>query len=728
MTSQDLSRSDFLAGAGALVVAIGVSRDSALAQAGGEANPVGGADYPNVDSWIALDAKGGVLVAWGKVEQGTGIQTALAQLVADELDVPFASITVLQGDTDRTPDQGYTAGSQSLMAGALPVRKAAAQARARLIELAAMQLSVSPETLSARDGAVVSTTDAAVRIPYAKLVPSGRIDRIVAADIPLKPATEYRVVGRSIRRVDIPGKVNGTFNYVQDVRVPGMWHARMVHPQRLGQVASRVGASSLGALRKRVRIVHEHAFVAVAAEREWDAVAAARQLKVEWAAGAPLPTADRLDALLRSTPATSRVLANTGDVSSLRGAGNALRATYHWPFQSHGSIGSSCAIADVRSGRVTIWSGTEGTHFLQRSIAALLGRDARDVVVKYVEASGAYGHNGADDAAAAAAVISARIGKPVRLQYMRLDETAWDPKGPAMLIDLEGIADAKSGIAAWSFHGYSPSHVGRPNGEAGSLLAGLLLGRPAPHEPLVGGDRNAKNNYDIANQHVVISDLPSAALRTSSLRGLGGTANTFANESFIDELAHAAQADPIAFRLAHLSDPRARAILEALRPAYQPGRGVAFVRYENTDAYLGAVVDLVVNHSSGDVRLRHVWVAHDCGLIVNPDGLRNQIEGNVVQGCSRALLESVTFDADGVTSVDWMTYPILTYNAIPSIDITLINRPDRPIFGAGEATTMLMAPAIANAIFAQTGVRLRSVPFTTRRVKAALASRSLPKL
>jgi CO/xanthine dehydrogenase Mo-binding subunit len=255
----------------------------------------------------------------------------------------------------------------------------------------------------------------------------------------------------------------------------------------------------------------------------------------------------------------------------------------------------------------------------------------------------------------------------------------------------------------------------------------LLLGRPAPHEPLVGGDRNAKNNYDIANQHVVISDLPSAALRTSSLRGLGGTANTFANESFIDELAHAAQADPIAFRLAHLSDSRARAILDALRPSYQPGRGVAFVRYENTDAYLGAVVDLVVNHSSGDVRLRHVWVAHDCGLIVNPDGLRNQIEGNVVQGCSRALLESVTFDADGVTSVDWMTYPILTYNAIPSIDITLINRPDRPIFGAGEATTMLMAPAIANAIFAQTGVRLRSVPFTTRRVKAALASRSLPK-
>jgi CO/xanthine dehydrogenase Mo-binding subunit len=721
MTAARLSRIDFLVAAGALVVAIGASPDSALAQAASETNPVGGTDYPNVDSWIALDAQGGVTISWGKVEQGTGIQTALAQLVADELDVPFASITVLQGDTDRTPDQGYTAGSQSLMAGALPVRKAAAQARATLIGLAAAQLSLAPGTLSARDGAVISSTDPTVRVPYATLVPSGRIDRIIAANVALKPPAAYRVVGQPIQRVDIPGKVNGTFTYVQNVRVPGMWHARMVHPRRLGQVASRVDASSLGELRGRVHIVHENAFVAVAAAREWDAISAARQLKVEWSGGDPLPPADRLDALLRATPSTSRVLATTGDVSTLSSDGNTLRATYHWPFQSHGSIGSSCGVADVRSDGVTIWNGTEGSHFLQRSIAALLGRDARDVVVKYVEASGAYGHNGADDAAAAAAVISARIGKPVRMQYMRFDETAWDPKGPAMLIDLEGNLDSNGHIAAWSFHGYTPTHVGRPNGEAGSLLAGLLIGRPSAHEPLVGGDRNAKNNYDITNQHIAISDLASAPIRTSSFRGLGGTANTFANESFIDELAHAAKADPIAFRLTHLSDSRARAILAALQPAYQPGRGVAFVRYENTDAYLGAVVDLAVNRKSGEVTLRHVWIAHDCGLIVNPDGLRNQIEGNVIQGSSRALLEAVTFNADGVTSVDWNTYPILTYNAVPSIDITLINRPDQPIFGAGEATSMLMPPAIANAIFAQTGARLRNVPFTPGRVKAALA-------
>jgi nicotinate dehydrogenase subunit B len=715
-----LSRIEFLTGVGALIITFGgTSSDVAVALTPSEANPVGGSDYPNVDSWLALDANGGVTISWGKVEQGTGIQTAIAQLIADELDVPFGSITVLQGDTDRTPDQGYTAGSQSLMAGAIPVRRAAAQARASLLELAAKRLGVSPDSLETRDGAVFSASDPAVRLSYAALVPSGSIDRIIAQDVALKSPASYRVVGQSIPRVDIPTKLNGSFTYVQNVRVPGMWHARMVHPQRLGQVATRVDASALGELRERVRIVHEHAFVAVAAESEWDSVTAASKLKVTWTGGAPLPSSDQIDAHLRSTPATARVLVDAGDISSMRGAKNVHHATYHWPFQNHGSIGSSCGVADVRSDGVTVWSGTEGSHFLQRSIASLLGRDPRDVVVKYVEASGAYGHNGADDAAAAAAVVSARIGKPVRVQYMRIDETAWEPKGPAMLIDMEASLDDTGKIAAWKFDGYSPTHFGRPNGEAGSLLSGLLLGRPLPHPVFLGGERNAANNYDIANQQITINDLASAALRQSALRGLGGVANTFANESFIDELAHVARVDPIAYRLSHLTDPRSRAVLEALKPAYQPGHGVAFVRYENRDAYLAALVDLQVSRESGAVTLRKVWIAHDCGLIVNPDGLRNQIEGNAIQGSSRALLESVSFSSDGVSSVDWSTYPILTYTAVPAIDITLINRPDQPILGAGEAATLLMAPAIANAIFARTGLRLRDVPFTAERVKTA---------
>lgn len=706
---EPVSRGRFLGTTGALLVTIGASPQMILAQAAGGTSPSGAPDPHNVDAWLAIEANGAVTVSWGKVEQGTGIQTAIAQLVADELDVPFSSITVLQGDTDRTPDQGFTAGSQSLFAGAVPVRQAAAQARRTLIQLAAKQLSVAPETLATRDGAVISTVDPSVRIPYAQLVPSGRFDQIIAADVELKPPSTYRVIGQSIPRIDIPGKLDGTFTYVQNVRVPGMWHARMIYPRRLGQVASRVDVSSLGTLRERVQVVHEYAFVAVAAEREWDAIVAARRLDVVWDGGDALPAPDRLDALLRATPAQTRVLIDTGDVSTLRSAPKTLRATYHWPFQSHASIGPSCGVADVRADGVTIWSATEGSHFLQRSIAALLGRGVNDVVVKYVEGSGAYGHNGADDAAAAAAAISARIGKPVRVQYMRGDETGWDPKGPATLIDLEGMLGDDGKISAWSAHVYSPTHARRPNGEAGSLLAGLLLGSPPPHGFFIGGDFNAHTNYDIVNQHIAVSDLASAALPYSSLRGLGAPANTFANESFVDELAHTVGADPIAFRLAHLSDPRARAVLEALQPAYRPGRGVAFVRYDNK-TYLGAVVDLSVDQNKGAVELRHVWVAHDCGLIVNPDGLRNQIEGNVIQGASRALLEAVRFNADGVTSVDWATYPILTYTTVPRIDITLINHPDQPIWGAGEATTLLMAPAIANAIFAQTGARLRDVP------------------
>lgn len=714
----NLVRRDFLTGASALIVAIGMTSGDAIGQRPSEASPLGVPGYPNVDSWLALDANGNVIVSWGKVEQGTGIETAIAQIVADELDVAFDSVRVLQGDTDRTPDQGYTAGSQSLSVGAIPVRRAAAALRASLVEIAAQRLNVAADALTTSDGAIIAKTNPQVRISYAKLVPSGRVNRVIPSDVALKPASAYQVVGRSVPRVDIPAKLDGSYRYVQNVRLPGMMHARMVHPQRLGQVARAIDLASLGDVRSKVRVVHKSAFVAVVAQREWDAVQAAKLLKVSWEGGAPLPAEDRLDAALRATPGTDQVVLERGNVSSA--SGKTLRATYHWPFQSHGSIGPSCGLADVRDDGVTIWSGTEGSFFLKRSIAALLGRSGDEVVVRWVEASGAYGHNGADDAAAAAAIVSQEIRKPVRMQWMRYDETAWDPKGPAMLFDLEAVLDRNGRIAAWSYHGRSPTHQGRPNGSAGSLLAGRLIGLGLPPPFFIGGDRNAPTNYDIPNQRIVMTNLSSSALRQSALRGLGGTPNSFANESFVDELAHAAGADPMAFRLQHLSDPRAQAVLESLRPAYAPGRGVAFVRYENVNAYVAAVVDLQVDRKSGDVALRHVWIAHDCGLVVNPNGLRNQIEGNVIQGSSRALRERVRFTAAGVTSVDWLTYPILRFSDVPEISVTLIDRPDQPIMGAGEATTTVMAPAIANAIFAQTGARLRSVPFTPEAVKAAL--------
>jgi len=725
MTSADgPTRAGFLAGVGSLVFVISTTPVSS-AQPRSQSNPFGNPTYPDVGSWLALEPDGGVTIFYGKVEQGTGIETAVAQLVADELDVPFERIHVIQGDTDRTPDQGYTAGSQSLSVGAVPVRRAAAQARATLIAMAAARLKVAPETLATRDGAVVSTTDVAIHVPYGELVSAGRFPGTINDDVQLKSPAAYRVVGKPVPRVDIPGKLNGSFRYVQNVRLQGMMHARMVHPQRLGQLALRVDVASLGDLRSRVHVVHRGAFVGVAAVREWDAVSAAAMLKVEWSGTVNLPSDEQIEQTLRTMPGTERTLLATGDMSSPSPpAVQERQVTYVWPFQSHGSIGPSCGVADVRPNHITIWSGTEGTNFLRRSIAALLRRPESEIVVKYVEASGAYGHNGADDAAAAAAIVSAAIGKPVRMQWMRLDETRWDPKGPAMLMDLSASLDASGHVVAWSFHGYSPTHQGRPDGSAGSLLAGRLLGEPSTTPPFVGGDRNAPTNYEFSNQRVVVTDLQSATLRQSALRGLGAPANTFANESFVDELAHAARANPIDFRLAYLSDPRARAVLEAVRSAYQPTRGVAFVRYENNAAYVAAVVDLRVDRTSGQVNLNHVWVAHDCGLIVNPDGLRNQIEGNVIQAASRALIEEVRFSADGVTSVDWETYPILRFSGVPEIDITLIDRPDQPILGAGEATTTVIAPAIANAIFAQTGARLRDVPFTPARVKNALKAAS----
>jgi nicotinate dehydrogenase subunit B len=720
------TRAGFLAGAGSLVFVIGAS-PVPFASTRPEVKPLANAAYPNIGSWLALEPDGGVTIFYGKVEQGTGIETAIAQLVADELDVAFEHIRVIQGDTDRTPDQGYTAGSQSLSAGSVPIRHAAAQARATLIAMAATQLKVAPQTLATRDGAVISTTDASVRVAYGELVSAGPFPGTISTDVQLKPPTSYRVVGKPVPRVDIPAKLNGAFRYVQNVRVPGMVHARMVHPQRLGQTALRVDASSLGELRPRVHIVHHGGFVAVAAAREWDAVSAASMLKVEWSGAPSLPSDDQLSEVLRTTPGTQRTLLATGNFASpspspLPPGTRELRATYVRPFQSHGSIGPSCGVADVQPNHITIWSGTEGTNFLLRSIAALLRRPASEIVVKYVEASGAYGHNGADDAAAAAAVVSAAIGKPVRMQWMRVDETRWDPKGPAMLMDLAASLDPSGDVVAWSFHGYSPTHQGRPNGTAGSLLAGRLMGEPLPAPFFIGGDFNAATTYEFANQRIVVTDLQTSTLRQSSLRTLGGTANTFANESFMDELAHAAGKNPIDFRLAYLADPRSRAVLEAVRPFYQSGRGVAFNRYANSEAYLAAVVDLHVDRKSGKVKLNHVWIAHDCGLIVNPNGLRNQIEGNVVQASSRALIEEVRFSADGVTSVDWETYPILRFSDMPQIDVTLIDRPDQPIIGAGEATSTLMAPIIANAIFAQTGARLRDVPFTPARVKAALTS------
>ncbi len=724
-----VDRSSFLAGAAGLVVsftlgtpAAAQQRQSAPGSGQREAQTRGANQYPDLESWLAIGRDGDVTVFFGKAELGTGTQTALAQLVADDLAVPFARVHVVQPDTTRTPNQGYTAGSQTLTSGALPVRQAAVTARHMLLALAAERFHVAVDALETRDGAVVLRADGAKSATYAALLAHTSLKGTVDPKLPLTFGAARHVIGTPVARVDLPGKVTGTFRYVHDVRLPGMVHGRVLLPVRPGARAASIDDAQLGALRGNVRIVHEQNFVGVVGAKEDDVVRAARAVRVQWEGGDALPAMSTLPDVVRRTEGKPRVVASSGtlDVPAAR----MLRATYSWPFQSHGSIGPSCAVADVRAGSVTVWSATQGVYPLQGALAQLLGVPPQTVHVTYLEGAGCYGHNGADDASAAAALLSRAAGAPVRLQYSRADETRWDPKGPAMVMELAGAVQGGT-IAAWDATIYTPSHSGRPDGKATRLLPAVLNGASFDaSDAFVGGDRNAKTNYTLRAQRVTVVDQPKALLRYSALRGLGGTQNTFANESFVDELAHAAKANPLDFRLAHLDDERARAVLEAVRPQYRAGRGLAFVRYENTGAYVAAVADVAVDRGTGRVRANAIWIAHDCGMIVNPDGLRNQIEGNVVQALSRALYEEVRFGPDGVESVDWRTYPIARFRDVPDVTIALLDRPSDPILGAGEASTTVIAPALANAIFAQTGARLRTVPFTPDRVTAALSHAS----
>ena len=741
-----VARRAFLARSGSLVVAFTLPLAArALAQtaptkpagpSASETNPVTGPHLPDgVDAWLAVSRDGTVSVKFGKVELGTGIATAIAQIVADELDVPFAHVRVDDADTADTPDQGYTAGSASLSAGAIPVRQAAAEARLALIALAAASFGVDATQLATADGYVVVRSDGR-KAAYGELVGGKALDRTIDKATPVKSPDAYRVVGRSLPRVDIPGKVDGRYRYLHNVRVPGMLHGRVIRPASPGATLASVDDSGLAGIRG-ARIVRRGAFLGVVAPGEWDAIRAMRAVKAIWSGGG-LPLFPDVAAAVKSVAVVSeKAIVDTGDVSTL--GSDALTATYTWPYQTHGSIGPSCALADVRAGKATVWSSTQGVFFLRGALAGLLGFAAPDVRVRYVEGSGCYGHNGADDCAADAALLSQAAGAPVRVQYTRDQEQAWDPKGPAMVMTHTAALDAdKARVAAWKSDVWSPSHSTRPQGEAGNLLAGKLVGSPAPKLTFVGGDRDAKIDYTVANYRVTMHNLQDGVLHSSAMRGLGGTQNTFANESFFDELAHAAGADPLAFRLAHVAtDPRAVELLQrvATLGAWQArtavpvragtsgvhrGRGLAFVHYENTEAYVAAIADVSVDAATGAVHVERIAIAHDCGLIVNPDGLRNQIEGNAIQALSRTLKEHVTYDRSRVTSIDWKTYPIVRFSEIPVVEIALIDRPHEPIKGAGEATTTVIAPAIGNAIFAATGVRLRDVPFTPDRVAAAL--------
>jgi CO/xanthine dehydrogenase Mo-binding subunit len=504
-----------------------------------------------------------------------------------------------------------------------------------------------------------------------------------------------------------------------------MLHGRVIRPASIGAKLLSVDDSALRDIRG-ARVLRKMDFLAVVAEREEDSIKAAKAVKATWSESQTLPDQQALHDTLMKIPATDRVSTDSGDVpASISRAPKKMSARYRWPFQMHASIGPSCAVADVKRESATIWSSTQGAHALKGALASFLGLAPESVHVIWTEGSGCYGHNGSDDAAADAALMSQLAGKPVRVQWSRGDEHGWEPKGVAMVMDVSAGLDESGKITGWDYAVWTPTHSSRPGGGAGSsnLLAAQLTGAVPAARPSLGGDRNSRHTYAIPSTRVVAHLLESAPLRTSSFRGLGSPQNSFANESFMDELAVAANVDPVEFRLRHLSDPRAVAVVRAAaklanwRPrvshatSSSKGRGFGFVQYEGTEAYVAAAVDVEVDESAHRVRVTRVCVAHDCGLIVNPNGLKNQIEGNVIQAISRTLKEQVSFDRSRVTSLDWRAYDILRFNEIPeSIEIELIDHPELPSVGAGEASTSPIPGAIANAIFDATGKRLRDVP------------------
>jgi nicotinate dehydrogenase subunit B len=687
-----------------------------------------------VDDWIAVQPDGTITVFSGKVELGTGVKTALAQIVAEELDVPVDHISMVMGDTALTPDEGYTAGSTTIQVGGFALRHASAEARQALLELASDRLDAMIEELSVHEGVIHVSHHPDRSITYAELLGGKKFQRSITLKAPLKRPEEYHIVGQPIPRVDLPRKISGEASFVHDVRLPGMLHARVVRPPSPGAKLISLDEASV----PDVRVVRLGNFVGVVAKREEQAVRAAQHLKVIWrepsqkARGLAThwPRQADLYSYIQSQPTTDNVIVEEGKVdTAFKRAATRLTATYMQPFQAHASIGPSCAVADVQADRAVIWSNSQGVYPLRGALAELLQMSPEQVQVIHAEGAGSYGHNGSDDAAADAAVLSQAVGKPVRVQWSREDEFMWEPYAPAMVMEVSGGLDQQGKVTAWKYDVWTPSHVGRPRGK-NQLLAGQLIngGRASRPQWFGGGDRNAPTNYDFANQRVTAHWLAGLPLRTSSMRTLGGAANSFANESFMDELAAAAEIDPLEFRLRHLSDPRAIAVLRIA--AEQSGwgtslpagvsLGLAFAQYENDVAYVATVAQVHVDTSSGAIRVQRIVTAHDCGLIINPDGLRNQIEGNVLQSLSRALYEEVTFDESHITSIDWDTYPILKFSDVPEVEVVLINHPDQPAVGAGEPATITTAPAIANAVYNAVGARVRQVPFTPQRIKAAL--------
>ena len=755
--TSSFTRRSVLLGGGALVVSIGaaVSLDTVLsvgkAYAQGTKPPL---TPDQLSSYIAVNADGSVSAFFGKMDMGHGLHVAIGQMVAEELDVSFRSVKVIMGDTATSVNQGGASGSTGIWLGGKQMRMAAAEARRVLVEMAAGLLSVPADKLVVNDGVISAADDKTKRISYAQMI-GGKYFNVqlewnkqygntlyAPGKAQPKSPKDHKIVGQPIKREDVAPKVFCQENFCTDVKVPGMVHGRMIRPAVAGAVPVKVDESSIKDI-PGAKVVWEKALLGVVADKEWDAIRAAGKLNVEWSdSKPPFPEqASLYDHIRKASVRKREVEKQNGDVDeAFKSAAKVIEAEYEWPFQSHASMNPACALVEIKDGQVTCWSGTQKSHFVQHGLAATLQMPLDKIRVIWVIGPGSYGRNDADDCAMDAAVLAKAVGKPVRLQYMRDQGTGWDPKGPASVHKARAAIDASGKVTAYEFtsKGFSRVDVDTNGSKPHDTLAGQTLGVPLKSGDGFGvpAESYAFDHKRLAWETIAPLLDRSSPLRSAHLRDPVGPQIHFASESFIDEVAAAVNADPIEFRLRHIKEPRDVAVIKAAaekakwdtRPSPRrdqtgnkvSGRGIAYSQRNGTRVAIVAEVD--IDRSTGKIFARKFTVAHDCGQIINPDGLVKCIEGNIVQGVSRTLWEEVTFDRKTVTSVDWISYPILDITETPGqVDVVLINHPEIPPSGAGEPSIRPVAAAIANAIYDATGVRIRRVPFSPGRVKAALS-------
>jgi nicotinate dehydrogenase subunit B len=739
-----ISRRNFLKSAGAILVGFSLGGTAVLAQQGAKPRLPGGLNNNRLlDAWLRINADGTVTIFTGKCELGQGILTALAQIAADELDVAYDRIEMVSADTSRTPNEGVTAGSLSIENSGTALHHACAEARQILLGLAATKLGMPAETLTVSDGTI---RGASGKVTYAQLVKEANFKREATGKVKLKPVSQHRAVGRSQPRRDIPSKVTGGPSYVQDVRLPGMVFGRVVRPPSYRAELISFDEAAIRAMPGVVAVMRDGRFLAVAAQREEQAIAAARALKAsaKWREAPDLPPpAPDLFEHLQQMRALEKVISEKVPAVPAGGKITTIEATYTRPFQSHGSIGPSCAVAQMKDGRCTVWTHSQGVFPLRDELARVLRVPESSITCVHVEGSGCYGHNGADDVACDAALLArATGGRPVKLQWMREDEFGWEPYGSAMVMKLRARLGEDGRVVDWRHDVWTHPHSTRPTaGGGGNLLAGwhianpvaqAMLGDPPPPPPPNQAERNAPPLYDFPGQKVVLHYVTDMPIRTSALRTLGAYSNVFALESFLDEAAAAAGADPVEYRLRHMKNPRARAVIEecAARAGWKAGakgdgshgRGFAFAQYKNGACYVAIAADIAVDRRTGKIRVTKAVSAVDAGLIINPDGVINQIEGGIIQSTSWTLKEHIGFDRQRITTRSWADYPILTFPEVPAVEVHLINRPEERSLGTGEGSQGPTVAAISNAFFNATGARLRDLPFSPDRVKAALGS------